>query len=105
MYWDHYATFYVNMTYKYQDRKKTIARSLQKVLKKTKMTWIEKKILNSLNEKFESSKITRLIKTDFERNSRDYSWQTFSRSESRRTIFQQSFKSRESLFRNRLFKE
>ncbi len=29
--------------------------------------------MNSLNEKFESSKIIRLIKTDFEQNSRDYS--------------------------------
>jgi hypothetical protein len=85
-----------------RQKRKTIAKSLQEVLEKeTKTSWSEKKIMNSLNEKFESSKITRLIKTDFERNSRDYSWQTSSRSESRRASSRQSFKSRESSFRDR----
>jgi hypothetical protein len=89
-----------------RQKRKTIARSLQEVLeKKTETTWIEKKILNSLDEKFESSKIIRLIETDFERNSRDYSWQASSRSESRRASSRQSFRSRESSFRDRSSRE
>ncbi len=66
-----------------RQKRKTIAKSLQEVLEKdTETAWTEEKILDSLDEKFESSKITRLIETDFERNSRDYSWQASSRSES-----------------------
>ncbi len=91
-----------------RQKRKTIARSLQEVLEKDiKTTWTEKKILNSLNEKFESSKIIRLIETDFERNSRDYSWQASSRSESRResSKSRDSFESRESSFRDRSLEE
>jgi hypothetical protein len=89
-----------------RQKRKTIARSLQEMLEKeTETPWTEKKIMNSLNEKFESSKIIRLIKTNFERNSRDYSWQTSSRSEPRRTSIRQSSKSRESSFRDRSLKE
>ncbi len=87
-----------------RQKRKTIARSLQEVLEKeTETTWIEKKISNSLDEKFESSKITCLIATDFERNSRDYSWQASSRSESRRELFRSRdiSRSRKSSFRDR----
>jgi hypothetical protein len=89
-----------------RQKRKTIARLLQAVLEKeTETTWTEEKILNSLNKKFESSKITHLIETDFERNSRDYSWQTSSESESRRASSRQSFRSRESSFRDRSLEE
>ncbi len=93
-----------------RQERKTIARSLQEVIEKeTKTSWTEKKIMNSLNEKFESSKITRLIKTDFERNSRDYSWQASSRSKSRKASSRQSLwessESRELSLRDRSVKE
>ncbi len=98
-----------------RQERKTIAKSLQEVLEKdTETAWTEEKILDSLDEKFESSKITRLIETDFERNPRDYSWQASSRSESRRTSSRQSSRfassrqssrSRESSFRDRSLKE
>jgi hypothetical protein len=60
----------------------SIVKALFEVLKKDIETlWIEEELVDSI-EKFNINVINHLRETDFERNSRDYSWQTKSRSES-----------------------
>jgi hypothetical protein len=52
----------------------SIVKALFEVLKKdTETSWIEEELASSL-EKFNSDVIDHLRETDFERNSRDYSW-------------------------------
>ncbi len=64
----------------------SIVKALFEVLKKDiETSWIEKELASSF-EKFNSHVIDHLRETDFERNSRDYSWQTKSRSESRESL-------------------
>ncbi len=86
----------------------SIVKALFEVLKKDiETSWIEEELADSF-EKFNSDVIDHLRETDFERNSRDYSWQTKSRSESRResssrerssqTKFVQSIRQRFSFF-------
>ncbi len=63
----------------------SIVKALFEVLKKDIETlWIEEELASSL-EKFNSNVIDYLRETNFERNSKDYSWQTKSRSESRKS--------------------
>jgi hypothetical protein len=84
---------------------KTFANTMKK---KTQTRWTEEKIKNNI-ESFDFDVINHLRKTNFERNSRDYSWQISSRFESRRTSSRQSlrksFESRESSLRDRSIKE
>ncbi len=68
-----------------KDSKMIIAKFLIQILKKEHfILWIEAEIVNSA-EKFESDVIDHLRKIDFDRNSIDYSWQTQSRFESRKS--------------------
>jgi hypothetical protein len=92
-----------------RQERKTIAKSLQKVLEnETETSWTKKKIMNLLNKTFQSDRITHLLKTDFERNSKNYFWQISSRSKSRRASsssqyslrFREKSRSRESSFRD-----
>jgi hypothetical protein len=63
----------------------SIVKALFEVLKKDIETfWIEEELADNL-EKFNSDVIDYLRETNFERNSKDYSWQTKSRSESRKS--------------------
>jgi hypothetical protein len=72
--------------------KMIIAKSLIQTLEKEhSILWIEAKIVNSA-EKIESDVIDHLRKIDFDRNSIDYSWQTQSRFESRKS--ESSFRER-----------
>jgi hypothetical protein len=64
----------------------SIVKALFEVLKKDIETfWVEEKLASNL-EKFNSDVIDHLRETDFDRNSKDYSWQTKSRSESRESL-------------------
>ncbi len=64
----------------------SIVKALFEVLKKDiETSWIEEELVNSL-EKFNSDVIDHLDETDFDRNSRDYSWQTKSWSELRESL-------------------
>jgi hypothetical protein len=75
-----------------KDSKVIIAKSLIQILEKEhSIFWIEAEIVNSA-EKFESDVIDHLRKIDFDRNSIDYSWQTQSRFESRKS--ESSFRER-----------
>jgi hypothetical protein len=66
-----------------KDARVIIAKSLIRILEKEHLTlWIEEEIVNSA-EKFQSDVIDHLRKID--RNLIDYSWQTQSRSESRKS--------------------
>ncbi len=66
----------------------TIAKSLAQVVKRDISTpWTEEEIRSCMNSKtFVSSIIINLVKTDFERNSKNYSWQALSQSGSKRSI-------------------
>ncbi len=78
--------------------------------KETQTSWTKKEIMIN-TESFDFDVIRHLRETNFERNSRDYSWQALSRSESRRISSRQSLREssgsrqssrpRESLFRDR----
>ncbi len=64
----------------------SVAKALFKILQKNiETSWIEEKLADSI-VKFNSDVIDHLRETDFERNSRDYSWQTKSRSRSRESL-------------------
>ncbi len=95
-----------------RQKRKTIAKSLHEMLEnETETSWTKKKIMNSLDVKFQSDRIAHLLETDFERNSKNYFWQISLRSESRRVSSRQSLRGsfgsrqssrrRESLFRDR----
>jgi hypothetical protein len=72
-----------------------IAKSLAQVVKKdTLISWIEEEIRRCLtSETFISHVIIHLLKTNFERNSKDYSWQA-SQSESKHSESSRSTESR-----------
>ncbi len=75
-----------------KDSKMIIAKFSIQILEKEHSTlWIEAEIVSSA-EKFESDVIDHLRKIDFDRNSIDYSWQTQSRFESRKS--ESSFRER-----------
>ncbi len=92
-----------------REREIVIAKTFANKMKKdTQTQWIEEEIKSS-TESFDSYVINHLRETNFERNSRDYSWQTSSRSESRRVSSRQSLResseSRESSVRDRSAEE
>jgi hypothetical protein len=66
----------------------TIAKSLAQVIERDTFTsWTEEKIRRCMNsETFVSHVIINLVKTNFERNSKDYSSQALSQSESKHSI-------------------
>jgi hypothetical protein len=82
----------------------SIVKALFEVLKKDiETSWIEEELASSF-QKFNSDVIDHLRETDFERNSRDYSWQTKSLSRERRsqTKFAQSIEVENSLNKGKL---
>jgi hypothetical protein len=84
---------------------KTFANTMKK---ETQTSWTEEE-MKSNTESFDSDVINHLRETNFERNSRDYSWQASSRFESRRASsrksLRESFESRESSLRDRSVEE
>ncbi len=98
-----------------REREIVITKTFANTMKKeTQTSWIEKEI-KSNTEFFDFDVINSLRETNFERNSRDYFWQTSSRFESRRASsrqslresfeFRQSSRRRESSCRDRSAEE
>jgi hypothetical protein len=96
-----------------REREIVITKTFANTMKKeTQTSWIEEEIMIN-TESFDFDVIRHLRETNFERNSRDYSWQVSSRSESRRAFFKSQYsfrsrkksRSRELSFRDRSLEE
>jgi hypothetical protein len=96
-----------------REREIVITKTLANTMKKeTQTSWTEKEIMIN-TESFDFDVIRHLRETNFERNSRDYSWQVSSRSRSRRAFSRSQYlsrsreksRSRESSFRDRSVEE